>query len=648
MKFKHLICQLIAILLAGTGVWAASPAPVTLTVENATCDMSTGKVSVDISVDAPEAIMGAAFTVQYDTRHLDLQTVDSTFFDSFKNQFEAAKAINRDLTEVTVGKATHTRPLVVGDEVAALGGTRIAAVRVRPETRDNTPLFTLGFTVRNARADQSFPIKIVPSVVTNEAAGYPGKGEALPMLIGQTQEKEFPALEIGKVVEGHITFVDTSKTRISGTLAMGGKPVANTEVTLYSPLTRTTYSAVTDDKGHFQVIVSNSAASADLKLSINSPAYGKFDGTVSAAGGKIEAGFTNTAPEKPVLIAKADKPTGLTPTFETEGFYDANNGHGQTQWQIVDRRRLEKHNLHLADIMKRDGTIGEAALKYLAYQSTNSHSLTQLTVPRYTLDADAGYYIRSRFFDNCAAGPMASPWSDFAAFRTAAAPEGTTRVNGVLMPEGLALSKAEMEIFHGDVVGIRGAGDAMDMGITQPENAKIGFVSSQSIADLGEESRKAIPENVELPYGVVGFNLNLDAPDATDDVVDVTIQFDTPIPDDMTWWKYNESETTWIDYSEHATFASNRLSVRLDLKDGGFGDFDGIKNGRIVDPGGVGTKVEKKAESHGGGSCYITTLAGSNDAARRAAALRFLGLSGALLLGGGLMARRRTRVARKN
>ena len=44
-----------------------------------------------------------------------------------------------------------------------------------------------------------------------------------------------------------------------------------------------------------------------------------------------------------------------------------------------------------------------------------------------------------------------------------------------------------------------------------------------------------------------------------------------------------------MDYSDYAEFSPNRKVVYLTLKDGGFGDADGIENGIIVDPLTVGT-----------------------------------------------------------
>ncbi len=49
-------------------------------------------------------------------------------------------------------------------------------------------------------------------------------------------------------------------------------------------------------------------------------------------------------------------------------------------------------------------------------------------------------------------------------------------------------------------------------------------------------------------------------------------------------FKYDPVNDVWLDYSDYTQFSPNRKEVYLTLKDGGFGDADGIANGIIVDP----------------------------------------------------------------
>jgi hypothetical protein len=79
----------------------------------------------------------------------------------------------------------------------------------------------------------------------------------------------------------------------------------------------------------------------------------------------------------------------------------------------------------------------------------------------------------------------------------------------------------------------------------------------------------------------------------------------------------------WQDYSAHAVFSADRKSVTLSFMDGGFGDADGVANGVIVDPSGVGATIAQPGENDppdpdaasdtsgggggGGGGCLIST-----------------------------------------
>jgi len=588
MKFKKLFCLFIVTVLAGTGAYAENPAPVTLTVHNAECELSSSGVALDISVDDPAAIIGASFTVQYDVNHLALKSVDSTFFDSFENQFQAAGATNTPPVNVTVGDTTYNRPLVLGDESLTIGGTRIAAVRARSGEKQNQTLFTLHFDVKNPEYGDSYSVGIVPTVITNEVAGYSGEGEAIPMLITQVAARAFPEIGVNQIIPGTVTVVDTSERLVSGTLMFDGEPVPNTEVEITAALTGTTYTTVTDGEGHFEITVSDSVADAGFGIRFGSGDYGNFQSTFSVADGTIAADFTNYPPEKPVLLAVTE-PVGLTPAFETEAFSDDNNGHWETEWQIVDKTKIEDMEWSLDDLVDEDGSITDDSV--LVYRTKGDHCLTDLIVPGYFLNADTTYCVRARFYDDCPAGNMVSPWSDFVEFQTKADPEGFIWSDGVLVPEEQALSEAELAAFEEVVIGVKSADPTVNMGIPHPENATLGCLSTCSVEDLGDDALAAMPEDVDMPYGVMGFNLDLDGNDPSENVVTVSIYFDVPIPADMTWWKYDECENLWTDYTEHATFADDRLSVELELKDGGFGDSDRLENGRIVDPGGLGTAV---------------------------------------------------------
>jgi len=76
-------------------------------------------------------------------------------------------------------------------------------------------------------------------------------------------------------------------------------------------------------------------------------------------------------------------------------------------------------------------------------------------------------------------------------------------------------------------------------------------------------------------------------------------------------YKYDPVNTEWLDYSEYAEFSSDRKKVYLTLKDGGFGDADGIENGIIVDPLAFGSDSDSNSSSGSnsdGGEIFDTLI----------------------------------------
>ena len=53
------------------------------------------------------------------------------------------------------------------------------------------------------------------------------------------------------------------------------------------------------------------------------------------------------------------------------------------------------------------------------------------------------------------------------------------------------------------------------------------------------------------------------------------------------WYKYDSVSGKWYDFSGSYKFLNRRNAVQLTIKDGGFGDADGVANGIIVDPAGL-------------------------------------------------------------
>jgi hypothetical protein len=116
-------------------------------------------------------------------------------------------------------------------------------------------------------------------------------------------------------------------------------------------------------------------------------------------------------------------------------------------------------------------------------------------------------------------------------------------------------------------------------------------------------------------YGLLDFKIIVNQPG---DETIVTIYLSKPAFKHGNCFKYDPVNNAWFDYSDYTEFSPNRKEVYLTLKDGGFGDADGIENGIIVDPLAFGSE----SDPNGGGSddtpiedvmdslgCFISTSA---------------------------------------
>jgi hypothetical protein len=139
-----------------------------------------------------------------------------------------------------------------------------------------------------------------------------------------------------------------------------------------------------------------------------------------------------------------------------------------------------------------------------------------------------------------------------------------------------------------------------------------------SITALYEIDPVTIADNSGKPeafaFGLLDFQLKVDTPGVSGSV---TVYLSAPAPGEYTWFKYSPS-TGWTDYSANVSFNATRDQITLTLYDGADGDDDGIANGIIVDPSGLGTAPAAVASSSsttpvssggGGGGCFIATAA---------------------------------------
>jgi hypothetical protein len=295
----------------------------------------------------------------------------------------------------------------------------------------------------------------------------------------------------------------------------------------------------------------------------------------------------NLEPDAPSLAAPANQQTAeLTPVLKTDNFFDPNSAdfHSATQWQI----HRESDNVCVFDI-------------------TSEYSLTQLQVPKLILDDDENYIWQARHYDNHS---TPSQWSVSRSFTTQVNPDDTDS-NGI--PDEQEITTPSdldgdgnwdsdqntikcVKTDEGKSLGISFKGSSTVVGIesisAETENGTNTYASAASSPDY-------------FPFGLINFKLIMDQPG---DQAEITIYFSEPAPEDGRWFKYDPIEATWTDYSTQTDFSEDRYSVTLYLEDGGDGDADGIANGIIVDPSGLGVSSSSIGSVAAEGiTCFIST-----------------------------------------
>jgi hypothetical protein len=83
----------------------------------------------------------------------------------------------------------------------------------------NTTLFTLTFNASNAINGIDYTVNIVPSVISNTAAGYDSNGETIPLLVGDTGNDNlslaFPPLVTAESISAQTDTVNAGTIRVS-------------------------------------------------------------------------------------------------------------------------------------------------------------------------------------------------------------------------------------------------------------------------------------------------------------------------------------------------------------------------------------------------------------------------------------------------
>lgn len=323
-----------------------------------------------------------------------------------------------------------------------------------------------------------------------------------------------------------------------------------------------------------------------------------FSWTVSAAvvippGGADDAiqPADNRLPDQPCLKnPKNGALVELTPTLSTDAFFDPDgDGHSGTQYQVSTSDDFNS----------------------LVFQQTSHIHLTRLNIFELLLDPETVYFWRVRFIDS---RNGTSPWSDVRSFTTMSFEAvGDGNSNGVLdiqeLDDLVDLDENGIpDVDQDDMLGV----NTMDMLnphiVIQTLSADVQIAGAQSTELNFFSLVNNYPDNMT---NIISFKLYLG-----DDVTTITIavHFTQPAPVDAQWYKY-DLESGWMAYP-NVEFSADRKSIYISLEDGGAGDQDGVVNGIVVDPSGLGYDLQSGAgdasadASAGAGAsgCFIYSL----------------------------------------
>jgi len=261
-----------------------------------------------------------------------------------------------------------------------------------------------------------------------------------------------------------------------------------------------------------------------------------------------------TAPLYPELLSPESYTHVIRNPLLTVGEYSDVEGdaHIATQWQVYE-------------------TISETCL----LDVVTDRRFNQLRVTFLLFNGDRTYHWRARFMDS---GGRASQWSAVSYFITDKAVDD---IDGNGIPDDQEGGDVQADITR-----------SLPSPIAECEPTDIIVASEDTISEI-EQILLVDPAEFEvdettpprLPSAMLAYKLILNEPGQR---ALVTIQLSDAAPDGSTWFKY-DSVNGWEDHSDHTVFSANGQFVTVEIKDGDYGDADGIANGIILDPAGLST-----------------------------------------------------------
>jgi hypothetical protein len=459
---------------------------------------------------------------------------------------------------------------------------------------------TAGTSVTLSDATAAKPSDATAAKPTFTAPDVGPDGETLTFQLTVTDDSGLQDTDTSEVSVANSTSATLTSLSISGASSVNESSTASytATATFSDGITQSvTASASWSENSPYATINSNGVLStssvwSDWTVTITaSYSRGGVTRTAQKSVTIINIPESNLAPLKPAITSPyyGQMESELMTHVTTEPFSDPNSDpHSQTRWQISEQ---EDFSSPILDV-------------------TSTDQLTELTMPHMLLEGDTTYYVRVRFYDVYL---EPSDWSDAVEFTTTA---DVNDVNGNGIPDEQEVD-AEVDL-NGD-----GTYDSEQPGVikcvqSEISNVTIG-VSKASNSITAIEAVEAIdpstisddtnrPEN--LPFGLLSYRLSVNVPGAT---ATVRIYFSKDISKAGTFYKY-DTISGWQDYSQHTTFHEDGRSLTIEVKDGGYGDSDGMANGIILDPGGLAAASTSESSTSGGGGsgsggCFIATAA---------------------------------------
>lgn len=204
-------------------------------------------------------------------------------------------------------------------------------------------------------------------------------------------------------------------------------------------------------------------------------------------------------------------------------------------------------------------------------------------VPDMLLDTDTQYYWRADFYDENGAALKQTKVAPFVTISSHRSDD--LNYNGILDSQELEVASdldgnGIADYDQSGLLCVKAAKGNVILGVKNlSPNASLVAIRAYDENKYHNSHNK--PEIIN--YGLLGVKLFLK--DGSEKA-EIKVYFSTPVDQMAMWYKF-DSQKGWSVY-ENARFSEDRKSVIFTLIDGGYGDEDGVKNGIIVDPSGIG------------------------------------------------------------